>query len=127
MKAMKTLAATLFAAGLLMIAAPAGAGAADFETYIACGTSGNALPAHSCPQRRKIGVFFRSFNAKVFFSFCVKFPSSQRICSETTEAEQGHLYSHGITSGSGGKLRVTWLVEGNPIGSKVIDVTVPGV
>jgi len=122
MKATKTLVATLLAAGLLTSVAPTAASARDFEGYIGCGRSGKAPEAHSCPRSRELGVFFKSLDADVFFYFCVKFPNG-RDCSNSVEAEQGHLYRQGIDPGLPGKYRVTFFVDGKPIGSRAINVT----
>jgi hypothetical protein len=122
MKAIKTLGATLLVAGFLTSVAPAGASARDFEGYIACGRSAQAPEARSCPRSRVFSVFFRSLDATVLFHFCVKFPNG-RECSKSLEAEHNHLYRQGIHPGLPGKYRVTFFVDGDPIGSKAVQIT----
>ncbi len=123
MKAVKALAATFFAAGLLTSAAPATAGAAAYEHYVGCGLSAKARPSHSCPKKSKMGAFFTSLNADVVYSVCVKFPSGKNLCAKSQEAEQGVPAVNEFISKELGKLRVAWFVKGKPVGSFVIQVT----
>lgn len=123
MKAIKALAATFLAAGLLTSAAPATAGAAAFEHYVACGLSAKARPSHSCPKKGKMAAFFKSANADVLYTVCVKFPSGKSLCARSQEAEQGVLQVNEFFSKELGKLRVTWFVQGKSVGSFLIQVT----
>jgi hypothetical protein len=124
MKGLKTLAATLSAAALLTGLAPASASAAAYQHYVACGVSQNAKPAHVCQKARKKGAFFKSLNATVFYTVCVKFPTGKNLCAPREEAIQGTLYVNKITSNIPGKHRVSWFVEGKKVGSFIF--TVPG-
>jgi hypothetical protein len=122
MKAAKGLAATILVTGLLMAIVPATAGAAAYRHYVACGVSQHAKPAHVCPKRSKKGAFFKSLNAEVVYSVCVKFPSGKNLCAHQQKAEQGTLYVNKITSTIPGKHRVTWFVKGKRVGSTVFRV-----
>jgi hypothetical protein len=117
MKAAKALAATLVVAGLLAAAVPATAGAAAYKHYVACGISRKAKPAHVCPKGSKKGAFFKSLNATVSYSVCVKFPSGKNLCAQAQEAEQGTLYVNKITSTIPGRHVVSWYVKGKKVGS----------
>jgi hypothetical protein len=123
MKAVKALAATFLAAGLLITAAPATASAAAYKHYIACGLAEDARPSHSCRQNGKMGAFFKSLNADVIYSVCVKFPSGRNICARSQEAEQGVLAINEFISKEPGKLRATWFVKGKSVGSFVTQIT----
>lgn len=122
MKGLKTLSAVLLGIGLLASAAPASAAAAAYSHYVACGVSQNAKPAHKCPKKSKKGAFFKSLQADVSYSVCVKFPTGKNICAKAQEATQGTLYVNKITSNIPGKHRVTWFVEGKHVGSFVFNV-----
>jgi hypothetical protein len=122
MKGLKTLTAMLLGIGLLASAAPASAGAAAYSHYVACGVSQNAKPAHKCPKKSKKGAFFKSLQADVSYSVCVKFPTGKNICAKAQEATLGTLYVNKITSNIPGKHRVTWFVGGKSVGSFVFNV-----
>lgn len=121
-KGLKTLAAIAMGVALLASASPASAKAAAYTHYVACGLSQNAKPAHLCQKKRKKGAFFRSNNADVFYSVCVKFPGKKNLCRPKQEAKKGQLYVNKITSTIPGKHRVTWFVEGKAVGSFVFRV-----
>ena len=123
MKAVKALVATMVAAGLLASAAPATAGAAAFKHYVACGISKNAHPSHVCPKGSKKGAFFKSLNAEVSYSVCVKFPSGKNLCAKAQKAERGTLYVNKITSTQVGVHTVIWYVKGKQVGSTTFRVT----
>lgn len=120
MKAIKTLGATLLAAGLLASVAPAGASARDFEGYIACSRSAQAPEVTSCPAN--FTVFFRSLDATVRFHLCIKAPDNSRDCTASLRAGRNRLYRQTIQPGFQGRYRVTFFVGGNPIGSKAVFV-----
>ncbi len=122
MKGLKTLTTVLLVTGLLAIAMPAQAGAAAYSHYVACGVSQNAKPAHKCPKKSKKGAFFKSLQADVSYSVCVKFPTGKNICAKAQEAIQGTLYVNKITSNIPGKHRVTWFVGGKRVGSFAFNV-----
>jgi hypothetical protein len=122
LKVVKAVAATLLVTGLLVSAVPATAGAAAFKHYVACGISRKAKPAHVCPKGSKKGAFFKSLQANVVYSVCVKFPSGKNLCAQKQEAEQGTLYVNKITSTIPGKHRVTWYVKGKKVGSTIFRV-----
>jgi hypothetical protein len=117
MKGLKALATVVVATGLLASAAPATAGAAAYEHYVACGVSRKAKPAHVCPKGSKKGAFFKSLKADVVYSVCVKFPSGKNLCAQKQEATQGTLYVNKVTSTIPGQHRVTWFVGGKKVGS----------
>jgi hypothetical protein len=122
MKGLKTLTAVFLGIALLASAAPASAGAAAYRHYIACGVSQNAKPSHKCPKKSKKGAFFKSVQADVSYSVCVKFPTGKNICAKAQEAKQGTLYVNKITTNISGKHRVSWFVGGKRVGSFVFNV-----
>jgi hypothetical protein len=122
MKGPKTLAVALVALALLVCALPAPAGAAAYRHYVACGYSEKAKPAHACPKRAKKAAFFKSLDADVSYSICVRFPTGKSICAKAQEAEARELYINKITSNLPGRHRVTWFVGGKRVGSFVFTV-----
>ncbi|MET0305468.1 MAG: hypothetical protein ABW196_04465 [Solirubrobacterales bacterium] len=116
MKGLKTLLAVGLGISLLASAAPASAQGAAFKHYVACGLSQKAKPSHLCQKPRKKGAFFRSNNADVFYTVCVKFPTKKNLCAPKQEAKQGTLYVNKITTNIPGKHRVSWFVEGKRVG-----------
>lgn len=122
MKGPKTLVAALAAFALASVV-PASASAVVYRHYVACGVSENAKPAHSCPKKSKKGAFFKSLNANVSYSICVKFPTGKSICAKAQEAKARELYVNKITSNIPGEHRVTWFVGGKRVGSFAFTVT----
>jgi hypothetical protein len=122
MKGLKTLSATGLVMALLASAVPAPAQGAAFRHYVACGLSKNAKPSHLCQKARKKGAFFRSNQADVFYTVCVKFPTKKNLYAPKQEAKRGTLYVNKITSNIPGKHRVTWFVSGKRVGSFVFRV-----
>jgi hypothetical protein len=122
MKGLKALAAVLLVSGLLAGAVTASASAAPYRHYIGCGISRNAKPAHACPKGSKKGAFFRSLQADVVYSVCVKFPSGKNLCAKAQKAEQGTLYVNKITSTIPGVHVVSWFVQGKKVGSSAFRV-----
>lgn len=122
MKGLKRLIAIGLGVALLVSAVPALAQGAAFKHYVACGLSKNAKPSHLCQKGRKKGAFFRSNQADVFYTVCVKFPTKKNLCAPKQEAKQGTLYVNKITSNIPGKHRVTWFVGGKQVGSFVFRV-----
>lgn len=122
MKGPKTLIATVATAAALSAVGPAGAAGAAYTHYVACGVSQNAKPAHVCQKKRKKGAFFKSNDATVFYTVCVKFPTGKSLCAPRQEAVEGTLYVNKITSNIPGKHRVTWFVEGKRVGSFVFKI-----
>jgi hypothetical protein len=122
MKGLKTLTAVLLGIALLASAAPASAKAAAFRHYVACGTSQNAKPSHSCPAGSKKGAFFKSTQAEVFYTVCVKFPNGKHPCAPHQKAEKGTLYVNKITSNIPGKHQVSWFVANKRVGLFVFNV-----
>jgi len=117
MKGLKRLIAIGLGVTLLASAVPALAQGATFKHYVACGLSKNAKPSHLCQKARKKGAFFRSNQADVFYTVCVKFPTKKNLCAPKQEAKKGTLYVNKITSNIPGKHRVTWFVGGNRVGT----------
>ena len=118
MKGLRTT-VTAIALGIALLAAtvPAVASGAAFKHYVACGLSKNAKPSHICQKPRKKGAFFRSNQADVFYTVCVKFPTKKNLCAPKQEAKQGTLYVNKITSNIVGEHRVTWFVQGKRVGA----------
>jgi len=123
MKGLKALAAGLVVTGLLASAVPASADAAAYKHYVGCGISRNATPSHECPAGSKKGAFFKSVQADVNYSVCVRFPSGKNLCAQAQEAKQGTLYVNKITSTIPGRHTVTWFVKGQKVGSFSFRVT----
>jgi hypothetical protein len=120
----KMLAAVLLGTALLVSANPAPAATPAYKHYVACGVSQKAKPSHSCSKKSKKGAFFKSLQADVFYTVCVRFPTKKVICTdERQEAEQGTLYVNKITSNIPGKHRVTWFVAGKRVGVFIFTVT----
>ena len=116
MKGLKTLLAVGLGTALLLGAAPATAQGAAYKHYVACGLSQKAKPSHLCQKPRKKGAFFRSNNADVFYTVCVKFPTKKNLCAPKQEATKGTLYVNKITTNIPGQHKVSWFVEGKRVG-----------
>jgi hypothetical protein len=116
MTGLKTLMAIGLGIAVLAGAAPATAQGAAYKHYVACGLSQKAKPSHICQKPRKKGAFFRSNQADVFYTVCVKFPTKKNLCAPKQEAVQGTLYVNKITTNIPGKHRVSWFVEGKRVG-----------
>jgi hypothetical protein len=123
MKGLKTLTAIGLGIALMASAASVSAKGPAFKHYVACGLSQKAKPSHVCQKPRKKGAFFRSNDADVFYTVCVKFPTKKNLCAPKQEAKQGTLYVNKITSNIPGKHQVSWFVEGKRVG--VFYFTVP--
>jgi hypothetical protein len=113
----KAVTAVALGVGLLASASPASAEAAAYRHYVACGLSQKAKPSHLCQKPRKKGAFFRSNEADVFYTVCVKFPTKKNLCAPKQEAVRGTLYVNKITSNIPGAHLVTWFVKGKQVGS----------
>jgi hypothetical protein len=122
MKGLKTLTAVLLGVALLATAGPASAKAAAYKHYVACGSSQNAKPSHSCPANSKKGAFFKSVKADVFYTVCVRFPEGKNLCAPHQPATKGTLYVNNITSNVVGKHRVSWFVANKRIATFVFNV-----
>jgi hypothetical protein len=122
MKGLKALVAVLVATGLLASAVPAVAGAVAYKHYVGCGISRTAKPAHVCPKNAKKGAFFRSLDADVVYTVCVKFPSGKSLCAHAQKAKKGTLYVNKITSTIPGRHQVSWFVKGKKVGTFVFRV-----
>lgn len=123
MKGPKIFVAMLVGGVLLASVAPASAGAAAYRHYVACGTSPNSKPSHSCPSGSKKGAYFKSAKADVKYSICVDFPRGKTLCAKAQQARQGTLYVNRITSTIPGKHKVTWFVGGKRVGAFSFNVT----
>jgi hypothetical protein len=134
MRGIKTLAAMLSVAALLVAVVPATAGAAAYRHYVGCGASQNARPSHACPKSSKKGAFFRSNRGAscldpdgnpvicVYYKVCVRFPDKRHLCAKRQQAIKGVLYVNKITSNLVGKHRVTWFVGSKRVGSFIFKV-----
>jgi hypothetical protein len=116
MKGLKALTAISLGVALLATAAPASAKSAAFRHYVACGLTQKAKPSHVCDKPSKKGAFFRSNDATVHYTVCVKFPGKKNLCQPEQEAKQGQLYVNKISSNIPGRHRVTWFVQGKRVG-----------
>jgi hypothetical protein len=87
-------------------------------TYVACGLSRDARPSHVChlTNSDEFGAFFQSAT-ETTYTVCVEFPTRKELCAEAQHADAGTLYVNKITSNITGPHRVTWLVEGQPVGT----------
>ncbi|MEX2108076.1 MAG: hypothetical protein WD827_04225 [Solirubrobacterales bacterium] len=94
-----------------------------YDHYVACGLSQKAKAAHSCQKGRKKGAFFRSNEADVLYTVCVKFPTKKNLCAPKQEATEGTLYVNKITSNIPGEHKVTWFVKGKRVGAFEFVVT----
>jgi hypothetical protein len=122
MKGLKLLAVTLLGVAVLASAAPASAKAAAFKHYVACGLSAKAKPSHVCPRGGNKGAFFRSNDADVIYSVCVKFPTGKHLCARGQQATKGTLFVNKITTNIPGRHKVTWFVRGKQVGSFIFRV-----
>jgi hypothetical protein len=129
MKGLKALTAVLAIMAIGVSAVPAVAkapgetGDPPFRHYVACGIERTSKPAHECTKRSKKGAFFKSLDADVVYSVCVRFPSGKPLCAHAQPAKQGTLYVNKITSTQVGKHVVTWYVKGKKVGTTVFKVT----
>ena len=92
--------------------------AEGIETYVGCGLTQKAAPAHVChlSEGHEFGAFFRS-PTEVIYTVCVEFPTGQRLCAEEQTGLAGTLYVNKITTSLPGLHRITWLVGGQQVGS----------
>jgi hypothetical protein len=130
MKGLKALTTALLGVALLAASAPASSPSAPkappaYRHYVACGWSQNAKPSHSCRKWSKKGAFFKSNNADVGYTVCVKFPKRKRLlCAKTPHAATGQLYVNPIIGARiPGVHRVTWFVGGKRVGVFYFRVT----
>lgn len=123
MKGPKIFVAVLVGGALLASAAPAGAGAAAFRHYAACGVAPKSEPSHSCPARAMKGAYFKSPRADVRYGICVDFPRGKTLCAKGQKATRGTLYVNRITSTLKGRHTVTWYVRGKRVGFFAFRVT----
>lgn len=79
----------------------------ELTAYVACGLSRYARPAHECPSRSRIGVFFKA-NRDVAYTVCVTFPAGRRVCATEQQATAGTLYVNKLTTNAIGRHRVVW-------------------
>jgi hypothetical protein len=106
------------------LAVPQMAGAAsNFTAYVACGYRVSKPPATTCPKSGRIGAFFKSNNADVFFRTCVTFPNGQSLCTKKSSANKGQFYVNKLTVGSTGTLKVKWRSGGKVVATYSITVT----
>lgn len=122
MRTPKLIVASILAATALASLAPAGASAAAYRHYVACGVGAKAKPSHVCPRAAKKGAFFKSTQGDVRYTICMRLPRGRSLCAKGQEAEQGTLYVNKITSRMAGKHRITWFVKGKRVGTFVFRV-----
>jgi hypothetical protein len=97
----------LAAAGLLSI--PAVAGAAEYDTYVACSPSFAAPPSQDCQLGDTPAAFFET-DEETEYDVCVEFPDGKYLCAFEQEAEAEVLYLNEIISSSAGQHYVDWYV-----------------
>jgi hypothetical protein len=108
----------------LLLAMPATASAANrYTTYAACGTSSSAAPSHSCSKSSTKAAFFKSLDAAVSYTVCVKYPSGTKLCANAQSAPKGKLQHNTITSSMKGTHKITWKVAGVKVGAWTLNVT----
>lgn len=112
----------LAATGLLSI--PAAAGAAEYETYVGCGTTFATAPSHACQLGEPLGAFFEA-DEFTEYDVCVEFPSGKYLCALEQEAEEGVLYVNQITSETPGQHYVDWYVGEELISTWAFQLNAP--
>ncbi len=118
MRVAKPLGLVLFGIALLSGGAPVVAtSVAPYRTYVACSTSKQAPPSHTCPKKGDKAAFFKSRHADVTYKVCVKYPTGTRLCAAAQQAQKGTLNVNTITSSILGDHRVTWFVGGKKVGA----------
>lgn len=108
---MKRMLFGLILAAMGVLAIPAAASAAEYETYVACSPSFAAPPSESCQLGDTPGAFFEA-DEETEYEVCIEFPDGQYLCSEEELAEEGVLYVNEITSGIPGQHYADWWVGG---------------
>ena len=116
MKRLMMVTGALLVLALVAITAPASSKTAAYRHYVACGLSEKAKPSHVCEKKRDKGAFFRSNQADVFYTVCVRFPTGKHACKGHQQAIQGTLYVNKITSNIPGRHTVSWFVSGKKVG-----------
>ena len=96
-------------------ALPAAAAAEVTAAYVACSSSGDALPAEECTLGESPAAFFES-DEDVEYAICVEPPAGSADCLTGQEAEAEVLYFNQIKAEVGGLWWVDWYlpVEGEP-------------
>lgn len=103
----------------LALATPAAASAAQYETYVGCGTSASTPPAGTCLLGDTIGAFFAS-DEEVEYEVCVEFPDGFEECAEEQEAEAETLYVNKLVPDELGAYLFTWYVGPTEVGSSTL-------
>ena len=114
----KLLAATMLGLAMLVNAIPAAAASAPaYRYYVACSTSKQAPPSHTCPKSSPKAAFFKSRHADVTYKICVRYPTDAKLCASNQQADKGTLNRNTITSTMPGLHHVTWFVGGKQVGA----------
>ncbi len=109
---------TVLAAGLAL-AIPAAASAAEYETYVGCGTSASTPPAEVCVLGDTVGAFFES-SEETEYDVCVEFPDGFEECAEGQEAEAEVLYVNKLVPDELGTYSFYWYVGLTEVGSSTL-------
>jgi hypothetical protein len=112
---------SVLAVGLV---AAASASAAEYETYVGCGSTASSPPSHTCTLGDSPGAFFEA-DEDTEYEVCVEFPDFEFLCAEEQSAEAGVLYVNEMTTEELGEHFVAWYVEGIEVGNWVFDVIAP--
>lgn len=107
---------SLIVVAIALTALPPAASAAEVETYVGCGITVSASPAHVCTLGDSLGAFFEA-DEDVEYDVCVEFPDTNFLCAEEQFAEAGVLYVNKITTEQVGEHFVWWFVEGVEVGT----------
>ena len=102
-------------ASIVLIALPLSAVAKPYTSRVACSHKKKADPSRYCRTAEKKGAFFRSNEADVRYTVCVKFPTGSKLCAEAQDAAMGSMYLNKITSRIRGRHVVTWTVGGSKV------------
>jgi hypothetical protein len=100
----------------LALAIPAAASAAEYKTYVGCGTSATTPPANVCLVGDAVGAFFKS-GAETEYEVCVEFPDGFEGCVEEQEAEAEVLSINELVPDELGTYFVSWYVGITEVGS----------
>jgi hypothetical protein len=104
----------LIAAVVLSI--PASASAAEYDTYVGCGTAVTTPPSAACVVGSPVGLFFES-DEETEYEVCVEFPDGLEECAEEQEAEAGVLTLNELVTEELGTYLVYWYVGLAEVGS----------
>ncbi len=103
----------------LALAIPAAASAAEYETYVGCGTSASTPPAGTCLLGDTVGAFFET-DEETEYEVCVEFPDGIEECAEEQEADAEVLYVNKLVPDEIGTYFFSWYVEAAEVGAATV-------